>query len=55
MLSVKECREYLKGDYTDQEVEEIRENLTALASIAIHNYSIKSRSTKDRSPDHRSL
>jgi hypothetical protein len=35
MLTVKQCRKYLKNDYSDKEVEKIRNNLYDLADLII--------------------
>ena len=39
MLSVQECKQYLrKGDFTDEQVEQIRDNLYQLADLFIAEY-----------------
>lgn len=39
MLSVEQCKKYLKdGDYTKQEIEEIRDSLYQLAEILVTEY-----------------
>lgn len=43
MLSVEQCKKYLKGyNYTDQEIEQIRDSFYQVADILIENYLIVS-------------
>ena len=39
MLSVKECKKHLKGcDFTDEQVEEVRQGLYLLANLFVEEY-----------------
>jgi len=39
MLSVEQCKKFIKNsNYTDQQIEEIRDNLYQLAEILVDDY-----------------
>ena len=38
MLSVEQCRKYLKGNYREREIEEIRDSLYQMATILVDTW-----------------
>ena len=49
MLSVEKCKKYLKNsDYTEQQIEEIRDNLYQLAEILVDDYIQKKGAKNDK-------
>jgi len=50
MLSIEQCRKYLKGNYREREVEEIRDSLYQMATILVDSWVLETptRKNKDR-------
>jgi hypothetical protein len=54
MLSIEQCKKHLKNcDYTEQQIEEIRDSLHQLASILVEKYLDKKRKDGWQRDNHR--